>query len=69
MPEAMIKCITFDDPRPYYLDDEIDVLVSEVEIVPNCGVSGNCGYFNSAKKAHLELPYFINAQFAQLSFK
>ncbi|KAK2173391.1 hypothetical protein NP493_879g01009 [Ridgeia piscesae] len=32
-------------------------------------VRGNCGYFNSSKKAHLEIPYFAGNQFSQFAFR
>ena len=71
MPDPVV-CITFDGPHPYGGPGDAYVEVSDVEIVSDpaiCTVSGKCGYFERAKKAHLEIPYFSGIQFSQFAFR
>ncbi|KAI0225359.1 hypothetical protein LSAT2_023805 [Lamellibrachia satsuma] len=66
--EGLITCITFDGPRPYGAKY---VLVDQVEIETDpgiCGVSGNCGYFDRRKEAHLEIPFFAGNQFSKFAY-
>ncbi|KAK2173392.1 hypothetical protein NP493_879g01038 [Ridgeia piscesae] len=67
----MITCITFNQPDPYGIKRGQWVKVFKVVIETDhniWNVSGNCGYFDSTKKAHLEIPYIFGNQFSQFSF-
>ena len=67
--EDLITCITFDGPRPYGAKY---VFVDKVEIETDpdiCNVSGNCGYFDSRKEAHLEIPFFAGNQFSKFAYR
>ncbi|KAK2173388.1 hypothetical protein NP493_879g01036 [Ridgeia piscesae] len=68
----MITCITFNQPDPYGIKRGQWVKVFKVLIETDhniWNVSGNCGYFDSTNKAHLEIPYFTGNQFSQFSFR
>ena len=71
--EFMLKgltCVTFDLGWDFFQATHGVWLSHEnVVIEPDCGVSGNCGRFNSSAGSMLQLPYFSNAfdQFTEFS--
>ncbi|KAI0213953.1 hypothetical protein LSAT2_000958 [Lamellibrachia satsuma] len=69
--DALIICITFDGPHPYGAVGApyVEAVNMTIQTDPNiCSVSGNCGYFDSTKEAHLEIPFFAGNQFNEFAF-
>ena len=65
-----LTCVTFDLGWDFFEASHGVWLSHEnVTIVPNCGISGNCGRFDSSDGSNLQLPYFSNAfdQFSEFS--
>ena len=65
-----LTCITFDMGNDSFMATHGVWLKHDfVEIVPNCGVAGNCGRFRSANHSSMQVPAFSNAfdQFGEFS--